>query len=116
MTPATSVSATVSPPSRSLNFRVGTVVAFAAVNLLLVTACVVALWQNLKLRGALAYDVALLTPARDSVVPPLIGVDWVGNPQTVAYGLDRRPTLVYDFTKKCRYCRETGAPCDLFKS
>lgn len=91
---------------RRLSLSLGTVAAFVAVDLLLVAACVFALRQNVRLRGDVAYDVALLTPAKGTVVPPLFGEDWRGAPQTIVYGQDRRPTLLYTFSKECGYCQE----------
>lgn len=79
---------------------------FLLVNLLLVAACLFALQQNVKLRNEVVYDVQLLTPAKGTVVPPLVGEDWQGTPQAVAYGQDPRPTLVYTFTKECPHCQQ----------
>ena len=91
---------------RRLNLSLGTVAAFVAVNLLLVAACVFALRQNLRLRRDVVYNVALLTPAKGTVMPPLAGEDWTGAPLAIAYGQDLRPTLVYTFSKECGYCQE----------
>ncbi|MGB6483539.1 MAG: hypothetical protein WBE86_08650 [Candidatus Acidiferrales bacterium] len=82
------------------------VAAFVVVNLLLLAACLVALKQNVKLRDQAANLTALLTPARGTVLPPLLGTDWTGAPQAVVYGHDRRPTLIYTFSKECGYCQE----------
>lgn len=82
------------------------VAASIAVNLLLLVACLFALRQNTKLRQEVAYDVALLTPAKGVVLPPLMGADWAGAPETVVYGQDRRPTLIYTFSERCGYCQE----------
>lgn len=82
------------------------VAAFIVVNLLLILACLFSLRQNTRLRREVAYDVALLTPAKGSVLPPLMGADWAGAPQTIAYGQDRRPTLIYTFSEHCGYCQE----------
>jgi hypothetical protein len=91
---------------RRLSLSLGTVVAFVAVDLLLVAACVFALRQNARVHGELTYDDALLTPANGTVVPPLAGEDWTGAPQTIAYGQDPRPTLVYTFSQRCGYCEQ----------
>ncbi|MFZ0333570.1 MAG: hypothetical protein WAL69_05490 [Candidatus Acidiferrales bacterium] len=80
--------------------------AFVAVNLLLVAASVFALRQNVTLRNEINYDQALLTPRNGTVVPPLVGQDWQGAQQTIEYGHDRRPTLVYTFSKDCAYCQK----------
>jgi hypothetical protein len=72
----------------------------------LVAACLFALRQNVKLRSAINYDQALLTPRNGTVVPPLVGYDWTGAPQAIVYGQDRHPTLVYTFSKECGYCQE----------
>ena len=82
------------------------IAAFLLVNLLLVAACLFALQQNVKLRNEVIHDVQLLTPAKGAVVPPLLGEDWKGTPQAVAYGQDPRPTLVYTFTKECPHCQQ----------
>jgi hypothetical protein len=79
---------------------------FILLNLLLLAACLFALRQNVKLRGNVANLVALLTPANGSRVPPLVGEDSMGASQTITYGQDPRPTLVYTFSKGCRYCKE----------
>lgn len=92
--------------SRRVNVSIWTFVAFIVVDLLLVAACLFALRQNVKLRGEMADYAALLTPRTGAVLPPLVGQDWTGTPQTIAYGQDRRLTLVYTFTKGCPYCRE----------
>ena len=82
------------------------VAAFAAVNLLLVGACLLTLRQNVKLRGEAANYVAMLTPADGVRVPPLVGEDSMGASQAITYGQDPRPTLVYTFSKECGYCKE----------
>lgn len=92
--------------SRRYELRFGTVAAFIAVNLLLVAACLLALRQNLALHRDIAAYVTLLTPRISTVVPPLDGVDWKGAQQTIVYGQDERPTLIYDFSQKCPYCQE----------
>jgi hypothetical protein len=86
--------------------RFGIVVAFVAVDLILVAVCLFAVRQNVRLRGEVANYVALLTPQNGTAVPPLAGLDWTGTRQTVAYGQDQRPTLVYAFSKECGYCKE----------
>lgn len=91
---------------RRLNLSLGTVVAFVAVNLLLVAACLFALRQNLSLRSEVADDVALLTPPNGTLLPPLLGDSWTGAPQSILYGYDRRPTLVYTFSKECGHCQQ----------
>lgn len=83
----------------SLSF--GTVAGFVAVDLLLVAACLLAMRQNVWLRGEVASDVALLTPANGTVVPPLTGEDPMGAAHTIGYNQDQRPTLVYAFSKEC---------------
>jgi hypothetical protein len=88
----------------SLHFAA--VAAFFAVDLLLVAACLFALAQNAKLRREVAFDVALLTPAKGAPVPALVGEDWLGVTHTIAYGRDQRPTLVYAFSKHCAYCEQ----------
>jgi len=82
----------------------GTVAAFVAVDLLLVAACLFALRQNVGLRREVAGDVALLTPADGTWMPPLAGEDITGTPRTIAYGQEQRPTLVYTFSKECDFC------------
>ncbi len=39
------------------------------------------------------------------MMPQLHGADWRGAEQTVDYGQDRRPTLIYSFTSQCPFCR-----------
>jgi hypothetical protein len=94
----------------SLHHRVslsaGMIVAFLAVDLLLVGAFLLALRQNVMLRGEVTEDVGLLTPAKGTVVPSLDGYDWTGVAKTIAYGQDRRPTLIYTFSKECSYCQQ----------
>lgn len=85
---------------RRLSLRLAAVVALVGLNLLLVAMCLLALRQNVELRRVAAQYLALLTPANDSLAPPLIGEDWTGVPQTVQYQ-DRRPTLVYTFNERC---------------
>lgn len=91
---------------RRLNLRLGTVAALAALDMLLIAASLIALRQNVILRGTIADDVTLLAPPSHSVAPPLAGADWAGNTQTIAYQQDRRPTLVYTFTKLCGHCQQ----------
>lgn len=92
--------------STDSRLRVATLAILVSVNLLLVVASLFALRQNVRLRNELAYDDALLTPANGSVVPPLAGQDLTGAPQTIAYGQDPRPTLIYTFSQRCGYCSE----------
>lgn len=101
-----SLSDPASVPSRRVNLSIWTVAAFIAVDLLLVAACLFAFQQNVRLRGELADETAMLTPAKGTVLPPLIGQDWLGNTQTIEYGQDSLSTLVYTFTKECGYCQE----------
>lgn len=82
------------------------IAAFVLINLLLVAACLFSLRQNMQLRGDIADDEALLTPAKGSVVPPLTGDDWTGAPAAIIYGQDPRPTLVYTFSEHCGFCQE----------
>jgi hypothetical protein len=82
------------------------IAAFVLTNLSLIGACLFALKENVGLRRAVAYDEALLTPAKGEAMPPLLGTDWTGAPQTVDYGQDPRPTIVYTFSKECSYCQE----------
>ncbi|MFZ0638097.1 MAG: hypothetical protein WA020_16725 [Candidatus Acidiferrales bacterium] len=49
---------------------------------------------------------ALRTPRNGTVVPPLVGYDWTGAPQAIAYGQDRHPTLVNTFSEECDYCQQ----------
>lgn len=93
------------PAERRLNLRLITLAAFLVVDVMLVAACLFALRQNVKLRGAVAADEALLTPPNGTFVPPLIGTDWTGAPQAILYGHDPRPTLVYTFSQRCSYCQ-----------
>lgn len=90
---------------RRLNLHLGTVTAFVVVNLFLIAACLLVLRQNLSLRTQVAGDVALLTPRNGSLAPPLAGTDWTGTQQSIVYGQDQRPTLVYTFTKECPFCQ-----------
>ena len=89
-----------------ISLRIGTVAAFAAVNLLLVAACLFVLRQNMKLRAETASAVALLTLANGTVMPPLDGKDWTGAQQVIDYDHDPRPTLVYTFSKGCPHCQQ----------
>jgi len=91
---------------RRVSLPLGTVAAFVAVDLLLAAACLFALRQNVRLRGEVASDVALLTPANGTLVPPLVGEDWTGAPQAIVYDQDRRPTLVYSFSKENCHCQQ----------
>jgi hypothetical protein len=59
------------------------------------------------LAGALGRsDVAPLTPANGTVVPPLAGKDWQGVPRGIVYDQDPRPTLVYSFSRECGYSQQ----------
>lgn len=100
------LSTSIDALSRRVNLSIGTLAAFIAIDLLLVAACLFALRQNVGLRRDVAYGEALLTPAKGNVMPPLLGTDWKGSPQAIVYGQDRRPTLVYTFSKECGYCQE----------
>lgn len=91
---------------RRLSLRLGAVAAFVAVDVLLVVACLFALRQNVRLRGEVTNDVALLTLENGSVVPALAGEDWTGTLQAIVYEQDRRPTLVYTFSQECGYCQQ----------
>lgn len=82
------------------------IAAFVLTNLCLIAACLFALKENVGLRRAVAYDEALPTPAKGEAMPPLLGTDWTGAPQTLDYGQDPRPTIVYTFSKECGYCQE----------
>jgi len=73
-----------------VNLSLGTVAAFVAVNLLLVSAGLFALRQNMNLRAEPASVVALLTLANGTAVPPLDGKDWTGAQQVIDYGHDPR--------------------------
>jgi len=99
------VSAPAKASGRRLSLSLSTVTAFIAVNLLLVAACLLALRQNMILRAETASAVALLTPANGTTVPPLDGKDWTGAQRVIDYDHDRRPTLVYKFSKGCPYCQ-----------
>jgi len=90
---------------RHLNLSLGTALAFVAVNLLLVAACLLALRQNVNLRAETAVVEAMLTLANGTVVPPLAGKDWTGAQQVINYDHDLRPTLVYTFSTRCPHCR-----------
>ncbi|MGH9482063.1 MAG: TlpA family protein disulfide reductase [Terriglobales bacterium] len=92
--------------ARRLSLRLGVVAGLMTLDLLLVAASLLALRQNVELRRAVADDALLLTPSTGSLEPPLEGEDWLGNPQRIAYQGDRRPTLVYTFTKECPHCQE----------
>jgi hypothetical protein len=88
-----------------VSLSLGTGVAFVAVNLLLVGAGLLALRQNVKLRSVIAVDETLLTPAKGTLMPALLGRDRTGATQNITFGQDRRPTLFYSFTMECPYCR-----------
>ncbi len=90
---------------RHTSLRLDVAFAFITVNLLLVAACLIALRQNVALRRDVASDVALLTPRNGLGLPPLSGVDWTGAQQTIAYGQDSLPTLIYSFSQECPYCQ-----------
>lgn len=91
---------------RRYELHFGTVCAFVAVNVVLMAACLIALWQNTRLRHQIANYVTLLTPRNGTVAPPLEGVDQRGVQQTIVYGQDQLPTLIYNFSQKCPYCQE----------
>jgi hypothetical protein len=90
---------------RRLSLNASTAVAFIAVNLLLVAACLFALRQIATLRTQLAGAVSLLAPTNGTVLPTLVGEDWTGATQAIAYEQDQRPTLVYTFSEKCPHCQ-----------
>ncbi len=105
---AVSSSAPQSPemPTRHIQVHKGTVIAFVLINLLLIVACLLALGQIRALRNKVAGDMVLLTPRRSTLLPALTGTDWTGAKQTMAFGQDPRPTLIYTFSKECPYCKE----------
>lgn len=86
--------------ARRLSLHLGVVAGLIALDLLLVAASPLALRQNIELRRAVADEVLLLTPRTGSLEPPL------QDPQKIACQRDRRPTLVYTFTKECPHCQE----------
>lgn len=86
----------------SLRFDV--VVAFVIVNLLLVTACLIALRQNVALHREVSSKVALLTPRSGLRAPSLTGADWTGTQRTITYGQESIPTLIYSFSQECPFC------------
>lgn len=92
--------------TRRLSLNVSVITALVVINALLVAASLFALQQNVKLRAQLNYQLALLTPAKGTFVPPVSGEDWKGRPQALAYESDGRPTLVYMFSVGCGYCQE----------
>jgi hypothetical protein len=94
---------------RRLSPGFATVAAFVAVDLLLTVVCLLLLWQNVTLRREVARDLALFTPAAGTLMPTLIGVDRAGVTQTVDYAYDRRPTLVYAFSRGCGACEQSWA-------
>jgi hypothetical protein len=83
-----------------------TLLAFIAVDLLLLTACLFAFRQNARLRGQVVGAFSLLAPANGTLLPPLLGEDFTGAPQAIVYEQDHRPTLVYTFSKNCPSCQE----------
>jgi hypothetical protein len=91
---------------RSVSLSLGTSVAFVAVNLLLVGGGLLALRQNVELRSVIAADETLLTPAKGTLMPALLGRDRIGATQNITFGQDRRPTLFYSFEMECPHCRE----------
>jgi hypothetical protein len=92
--------------SRGLRLSFGMIAAFVAVDLLLVAACLLVFRQNVKLRDQVAVDQSLLILAKGTLVPPLIGEDLTGAHQTIEYGQDQRPTLVYTFSMQCPHCEQ----------
>lgn len=90
--------------SRRLSISVGALGALIALDLVLVTACLLAVRRNLVLRQLLEVDASLLTPQIGSVAPPILGQSWSGGQQAVLYGRDLRPTAVYTFSKDCPHC------------
>ena len=104
MLPAQSQAASVGGHRYELGLR--TICGFFAINLLLVVACLAALWQNRSLHRQVVDYEKLLTPLPGSAAPPLEGVDWRGARQLIIYGTDHRPTLIYNFSQKCPYCQK----------
>lgn len=80
-------------------------VAFLAIDLALVVACVVALRQNLTLRRDLSVAVEAVTPKLYRYAPPLVGADLHGQSVAIRYRQDWRPTLVFSFSDGCPYCK-----------
>lgn len=101
---------------RPLSLSFGTVAAFVAVNLLLVAVCLFAMRQNVILRGLVTADRALLTAANGTLLPPLVGEDWTGASQTIAFGQDRRATLVYSFSMRCPFCKHNWRAMQSFQA
>lgn len=89
-----------------IHLGASTVVVFLALNLILVAVCLLILRHNHNLRNELTGYEALLMPEHGELVPPITGLDWAGNRQTISYGLDPRPTLIYMFSMECPYCRK----------
>jgi hypothetical protein len=89
-----------------LSLSLGTVAAFVAVDLLLVAACLFTLRDNAKLHDLVAAEQSLLMPLRGTLVPPLVGNDRTGAPQTIDFGQDQRLTMVYSFSMRCPHCEE----------
>lgn len=71
-----------SPPSSRIGWRLRvslvTFIAFIAVDVSLLAACLFALRQNVKLREEVDGAYALLAPGRGTMMPPLVGQDWTG--------------------------------------
>jgi hypothetical protein len=97
---------TAGTPGRRLSLSLGTVVAFVAVDVLLVAACLLALRQIARLRVEVAGAYSLLAPANGTLLPMLVGQDWTGALQAISYESDQRHTLIYTFTKNCGSCQE----------
>lgn len=91
--------------SRNITISLGSALGLIALNLLLVVACLLALRQNRSLRAEAAAELQLLAPRRGSIAPSLAGIDWQGKARVLTYGEDRRPTLVYTFTRECPHCQ-----------
>lgn len=93
-------------PEAGQRLRILILATFITVDLLLVAVCTLAFRQNLRLRRELGTYAALLMPAKGTVLPDLVGRDLKGALQTIRYGEDSRPTLVYTFSRGCPACQE----------
>ncbi len=89
---------------RRTNLPTWAVGALVALNILLVLACVLALRQNIEIRGFANQYMLLLGPTRGSIAPALTGEDADGRTQTISYTSETRPTLIYTFSKDCPHC------------
>jgi hypothetical protein len=79
---------------------------FITINLLLIAACLLSQRHNSLLQKEVTTGMLRLEPSTGTLMPTILGEDWKGTTQSIAYDEDPRPILFYTFTQKCPHCKE----------